>query len=106
MHGYSAVAFTSPLEALIAARSSTPDLLIADVVMPGLSGVDLANEILAQCPECKILLFSGRATTQDLLKGNTFHLLQKPVEPSVMLLSIEALTVSHPLPVSRRTGVS
>jgi DNA-binding NtrC family response regulator len=96
LHGYSARAFTSPLEALAAARSGAPDLLIADAVMPGLSGVDLANQMLAQYPECKVLLFSGQATTRDLLRdtrkqGNTFPLLQKPVQPSVMFLSIEAL---------------
>jgi CheY-like chemotaxis protein len=96
LHGYSAAFFTSPLEALAAARSRAPDLLISDVVMPGLSGVDLAIQIKAQCPECKILLFSGQATTQDLLKdargqGHAFQLLQKPVDPSVMLVRIDAL---------------
>ena len=96
LHGYSVRAFTSPVEVLVAARSRAPDLLIADVVMPGLSGIDLANQILAQYPECKVLLFSGQATTRDLLRdtrkqGNNFSLLQKPVQPSVMLLSIEAL---------------
>jgi CheY-like chemotaxis protein len=96
MHGYSATFFTSPLEALAAARSGAPDLLISDVVMPGLSGVDLAIQMKTQCPECNILLFSGQATTQDLLKdargrGHTFQLLQKPVDPSVMLSRIGAL---------------
>jgi CheY-like chemotaxis protein len=81
-HGYSATSFTSPLEALAAARSRAPDLLISDVAMPGLSGVDLAIQIKAQCPECKILLFSGQANSQHLLKdarghGQTFQLLQE-----------------------------
>jgi CheY-like chemotaxis protein len=98
LHGYSATFFTSALEALAAAQSRAPDLLISDVLMPGLSGVDLAIQIRAECPECKILLFSGQATTQDLLKearrqGNSFQLLRKPVHPSVMLKSIEALTM-------------
>jgi CheY-like chemotaxis protein len=53
MHGYSATSFTSPLEALAAAQSRVPDLLITDVAMPGLSGVDLAILIKAECPECK-----------------------------------------------------
>jgi DNA-binding NtrC family response regulator len=90
LHGYSATSFTSPHEALAAARSSAPDLLISDVLMPGLSGVDLAIQIKAQCPECKVLLFSGHATNRDLLKdariqGHTFQLLQKIVDPSAML---------------------
>ena len=96
LHGYSAPSFTNPLEALAAARLRAPDLLISDVVMPGLSGVDLAIQIKVQCPDCKILLFSGQATTEDLLKGarsqgHAFLLLPKPVHPSLMLLSIGAL---------------
>jgi DNA-binding NtrC family response regulator len=97
LHGYCATSFTSPLVALAAARSRAPDLLISDVVMPGISGVDLAIQFKAECPACQILLFSGQANTQDLLKdarsqGNNFQLLQKPVQPSVMLLNVAALT--------------
>jgi DNA-binding NtrC family response regulator len=67
LHGYSAASFTSSREALAAARASAPDLLISDVVMPGLSGVDLAIQIKAYCPACKFLLFSGQAATRGLL---------------------------------------
>jgi DNA-binding NtrC family response regulator len=104
LHGYCATSFTSALEALAAAQSSAPDLLISDVVMPGLSGVDLAIQIKAECPACKILLFSGQASTQDLLEdarrqGYHFELLQKPVHPSTMLASIRALSEAGPIPV-------
>jgi CheY-like chemotaxis protein len=96
LHGYSATFFTSPLDALTAARSKAPDLLISDVVMPGISGIDLAIQMKAQYPDCKILLFSGQAATRDLLKdvrsqGHDFLLLEKPVHPSAMLARIGAL---------------
>jgi CheY-like chemotaxis protein len=102
LHGYSATSFTSPLAALAAARSGAPDLLISDVAMPGLSGVELAIQMKAQYPECKILLFSGQAATQDLLEdarnqGHSFQLLQKPVHPSVMLARIGALATESSL---------
>jgi CheY-like chemotaxis protein len=106
LHGYSATSFTSPLEALAAARSRPPDLLISDVAMPGLSGVDLAIQMKAQYPECKILLFSGQAATEDLLKdarsqGHIFPLLQKPVHPSIILSRIGALAAESSLDCSR-----
>jgi DNA-binding response OmpR family regulator len=102
MNGFSARFFTDPVEALAAARSDAPDLLISDVAMPGLSGVDLAIQLKAQHPECKILLFSGQAGTLDLLKdargqGHNFQLLQKPVHPSVMLSRIGALATGKSL---------
>jgi DNA-binding NtrC family response regulator len=97
MNGFSAKFFTCPLEALAATRLESPDLVIADVAMPGISGVDLAIQIRAQYPNCKILLFSGQATTSDLLEharaqGYDFRLLQKPVHPSEFLSEIGQLS--------------
>lgn len=96
LHGYSAAFFTSPLEALAAAQSRAPDLLISDVAMPGISGIELAIRMKTHYPRCKILLFSGQAETADLLgaaraDGHDFHLLSKPIHPSAMLSKIEAL---------------
>lgn len=93
MNGFSAKFFTSPLEALNAARLKAPDLLISDVTMPGISGIDLAMKMRAQYPKCKILLFSGHPATLGLLKearaqGHDFHLLLKPVPPVELLLEI------------------
>ena len=93
LHGFLARYFLDPLEALDAARGEAPDLLISDVSMPQLSGVDLAILIQKQCPACKILLFSGQATTADLLRvarehGRDFRLLAKPIHPSDLLSEI------------------
>ena len=90
LHGYSVTFFTSPLLALAAAQSAAPDMLISDVAMPGMSWIDLAVLIKFQYPNCKILLISGQAGTQDLLadsrnKGHHFELLLKPVFPTELL---------------------
>ena len=101
LNGYAATFFTSAREALAAAQSRPPDLLISDVMMPGLSGVDLAIQVKTECPACKILLFSGRASTRDLLEdarrqGHDFHLLQKPIHPSAILARIKTLALEDP----------
>jgi CheY-like chemotaxis protein len=93
MNGFSSRFFTCPLEALNAARVKAPDLLISDVAMPGISGVDLAIQMRTQYPMCKILLFSGQAATADLLedahaKGRDFDLLLKPVPPAELLFKV------------------
>ena len=108
MNGFSARFFTSPLEALAAARLKAPDVLISDVAMPSISGIDLAIQMRAQYPECKILLFSGQAATMDLLEdarsqGHDFQLLQKPVHPSVILSMIGELATGDSLAGSRKS---
>lgn len=95
--GFRARAFTKPLEALEAARLEAPDLLITDVVMPQLSGIDLAIQVSELCPDCKVLLFSGQAATAHLLQaarvnGHDFELLAKPVGPADLLAKIRNLT--------------
>jgi CheY-like chemotaxis protein len=101
MSGYSARFFVNPLEALQVALSEPPDLLISDVRMPQLSGIDLAIQIRDQCPRCKILLLSGETETVDLLgkRGHDFHLLSKPILPRDLLRRIRE---QAPNPCARR----
>lgn len=67
--GFEAEAFEDPLEALKAAEDNAPDILIADVIMPKINGVDLGAQFKAIHPKCKVLLFSGQLATMDILNG-------------------------------------
>jgi DNA-binding NtrC family response regulator len=97
--GFHASSFTKALEALEATRHEAPDLLISDVVMPELSGIDLAIQVRERCPNCKVLLFSGQASTAHLLEtahanGHDFELLLKPVHPMDLLIKVRSMTES------------
>jgi DNA-binding NtrC family response regulator len=92
-NGFAARSFTNAQEALSAARSKAPDLLISDVTMPGMSGIEFAIQMREQHPECRVLLFSGHPETPGLIeearrRGHDFHLLLKPVPPAEFLLEI------------------
>jgi DNA-binding NtrC family response regulator len=94
--GLHATSFTDPLKALEAAPFDAPDLLITDVMMPELSGIDLAIQFKLLCPNCKVLLFSGHAATAHSLKsarekGYAFECLAKPVHPADLLAKIRNL---------------
>jgi len=75
--------------ALQLANKFTPHLLITDVAMPEMNGVELALTLVDEQPACKVLLFSGHATSADLVNaldaGHEFRLLSKPIHPTEML---------------------
>jgi CheY-like chemotaxis protein len=96
MSGFEASAVYSGQAAVDALSSFEPDILVSDVIMPGMTGVEAAIAILAQCPNCKVLLFSGQAATVDLLnqaqaQGYWFEILAEPVHPVDLLGKVRAL---------------
>lgn len=93
--GYEAIALYDGESAWSACSKTAPDLVISDVVMPGISGIDLAIRIRERYPECKVLLFSGMAASSDLLEdarrqGYDFEVLAKPVHPADLLSRMAA----------------
>ena len=88
--GYTGVAEYDGDSALETALLMPPEMLITDVVLPGLSGIELAIKVRRIFPECRIILFSGQASTADLLTaarqdGHHFTLLNKPLHPQDLL---------------------
>jgi CheY-like chemotaxis protein len=88
--GFEARAVYSGEGALDLAQSFQPDMLISDVIMADLNGIDAAIRIRVLLPSIKILLFSGQAATADLLEkarkeGYEFDILAKPVHPQDLL---------------------
>ena len=90
LSGYPAVSAYDGNDALEIALLKPPEMLITDVALPGMNGIELAVTIKRIFPDCKILLFSGQASTSDLLAtagraGHHFTLLNKPVPPQDLL---------------------
>jgi CheY-like chemotaxis protein len=94
-HGYDAAAVYTGTSAVEHARASSPDLVISDVIMPDMNGIEAAIQIRKFLPTCKILLFSGQAATADLLEnaraqGHEFEILAKPVHPQDLLAKLRS----------------
>ena len=94
LNGYEASAVYTGTAAVETAKTTQPDLIISDVVMPDMNGIEAAIKIREIVPNCKILLFSGQAATADLLeearaRGHEFEILTKPVHPSDLLAKLK-----------------
>jgi CheY-like chemotaxis protein len=91
--GYTAMAAYDSSVALSITREHAPDLIISDVVMPGMNGIELAITARRQYPDCIVLLLSGQAASADMLedaraRGYDFELLAKPLEPEDLLKKV------------------
>ena len=80
---------------LDAARALAPNLVLSDVVMPGLDGVSMAMEICTTLPEVRVLLFSGQAGTVELLetaerRGFHFEIMPKPIHPDEIIRKVSS----------------
>ena len=87
---FEATAFYDAVSALEVARSQAPDIILTDVVMPEMNGIQLGKAIRSMCPETRVVLLSGQAQTRDLIErakeeGLGFELWAKPIHPDVLL---------------------
>jgi YesN/AraC family two-component response regulator len=84
------------LEGYEVARRNKPDLIISDIAMPRLNGVEMAIKVTDELGTVKILLISGQAVTVALLqqaqaRGYSFDWLVKPVHPMALLNKVESM---------------
>jgi CheY-like chemotaxis protein len=61
--GCTVVAVGSAEDAIIAYSGATPDLAVIDLVLPGISGWDLAAQLKSECPSCTVAISSVLDTT-------------------------------------------
>jgi PAS domain S-box-containing protein len=92
-HGYAVVAAVSAeaAEELAARRGWNIDLLLTDVVMPAMSGRDLAKRISARAPQTRVLFMSGY-TDNVIAQGGVLEagvsFLQKPFSPRALAAKV------------------
>jgi len=108
-HGYETNAVYSGEAAVEAAAQFQPDVLISDVIMAEMSGIEAAINISRMLPQCKIILFSGQAATADLVSqaGSSIHgfeILSKPVHPQVLVDRIKSIAPFPPDRLSYRAA--
>lgn len=94
--GYRMLVASNGLEALSLSEKFTGniDLLLTDVIMPGMSGKELSELIRANRPKTKVMFISGYTADYIARQGgvpNDIHLLQKPILPETLAIEVRAL---------------
>ena len=95
-HGYQVIAASNGLEGLRKARTEEPDLVILDIMLPGMDGYEICHRLRAEPATARlpILMFSARSQDKDIAVGQQVgadDYLTKPAEPSEIIRRVESL---------------
>lgn len=88
--GWDATTYYDGESAVDAAATLKPVIVVSDVVMPGINGVEAGRRIQELVPDCRIILISGQASTQNFVRDAglpefAFEILTKPIHPKILL---------------------
>jgi len=85
-------------QAVIEAARTYPDVVLMDLSMPGVDGVEATRRILAAQPEVKIVVltsFSDRGRVSDALGAGAVGYLLKDCEPGDLLAAVRSAAAGH-----------
>lgn len=93
LHGYNVIDTGDPMEARRIAEAQPIHLLLTDVVMPMMNGIELAKRIETTSPTTKVILMSGYSTAA--VKGSGRPLISKPFKTSDLVNTIKQMLDSR-----------
>lgn len=92
------------VDAVASTEIFCPELLLCDITMPDMNGLDVVSKVTQKCPDCRVLLLTGhytnlRSARQWALTYNGYsRILTKPMPPRDLLREAEALLhASNPM---------
>ncbi len=87
--GYAAIPAYTGEDALETALLIPPDLVITDVGLPDISGLEVASVLRTKLPDCKVLLLSAQKAGVDPLGGEPgFAMVDKLLSPTELLAHV------------------
>jgi DNA-binding NtrC family response regulator len=90
LHNYDASAVYSAEDALDLCRDHCPAVVITDVIMGPISGVQLGIRLIKKFPDCRVLMISGHVQVCTRLPDSKafsdhFTIFAKPIDPQKIL---------------------
>ena len=99
-NGYMPTGFTSGKEALGALKEQEFDLLLADLIMPEMDGIELLKSALKTDASLVVIIMTGYSTIRSAIearKAGAFEYILKPFKSSELLLIVSHAMEAHRL---------
>lgn len=96
MHGYELLAATHGAEALDVAGTQQPDLILLDIMMPGIDGIEVCQRLKADpaLPFMPIIMVTARADSKDIVAGlnaGADDYLTKPIDQAALVARVKSM---------------
>ncbi len=91
LEGFEANAFTNPVEGLQALPRLQPDVLLTDMRMPEMNGLQVLKRMREEMPDVPVLVLTAYGTVEgavDAMQGGAFNYITKPFEPGNLMAQI------------------
>jgi two-component system, OmpR family, alkaline phosphatase synthesis response regulator PhoP len=109
LQGYKVETFASGESGLAAIQSQKPDLIVLDLMLPGLSGLEICRRLReTQKAPVPIIMVTAKGEEQDIVKGleaGADDYVAKPFSPKVLLARVEAVLRRVQTPVKSASDV-
>ncbi len=89
--GFETITATNGYEALKILESESPDLVLLDIWMPGIDGIDTLKEIKKKFPEIQVIMVTGHGTFETAVnatKIGAFDFIEKPLSIDKVIVAI------------------
>ncbi|MDA8431587.1 MAG: sigma-54 dependent transcriptional regulator, partial [Nitrospiraceae bacterium] len=103
--GYESVTAASGEEALRVARESVPDIVLLDVWLSGMDGLQTMQELKEWSPELPVVIISGHANIELAVKATkigAYDILEKPLSMEKVLLTVRRALEKRSLEIENR----
>jgi two-component system, OmpR family, alkaline phosphatase synthesis response regulator PhoP len=92
--GFQVELVTNGLDALKSIEKKTPDLLITDILMPGMNGFELMEELSKRTLKIKTIVLAVQKSDEDIVRGlgyGALDFIQKPFSPREMVARVKGI---------------
>jgi DNA-binding response OmpR family regulator len=94
LRGYETHVVLSPDQTIKIAESLRPDVVLLDLRLPGISGVEILMTIRQHCPGTEVILLTGHLNLEQTIEGvrlDSFHCILKPFDITELVEKIDSV---------------